>query len=59
MRKHCVFILHSDWLPYYFLNNRELVSGDLISTLKNGWGFAYHFQRHKQEMTQVNLVLQN
>ena len=22
-------------------------------------GFTYHFQKHKQEMTQVKLVLQN
>ena len=42
-----------------FLNDRELVSGYLISTLGNSLSFAYDFQRHKQEMTQVKLVLQN
>ena len=42
-----------------FLNDRELVSGYLISTSGNGLSFAYDFQRHKQEMTQVKLALQN
>ena len=42
-----------------FLNDRELISGYLISTLRNNLSFACHFQKHKQEMTQVELVLQN
>ena len=42
-----------------FLNGKELVSGPLISTLGDSLDFAYDFQRHKQEMTQVKLGLQN
>jgi len=42
-----------------FLNDRELVNGCLISILGSSLNFAYDFQRHKQEMTQDRLVLQN
>ena len=42
-----------------FLSDKELVSGYLISTLANSLSFAYGFQRHKQEMTQVQLIWQN
>lgn len=42
-----------------FLNGKELVSGPLISTLGDSLDFAYDFQGHKQEMTQVKLGLQN
>ena len=42
-----------------FLNDRELVNGCLISILGDSLSFAYDFQRPKQEMTQVKLVLQN
>lgn len=41
------------------LNDRELGSGYLISSLGNSLSFANDFQRYKQEMTQVNLALQN
>ena len=40
-----------------FLNDRELVSGYLIWTLRNS--FAGGFQRHKQEMSQLKLALQS
>jgi len=42
-----------------FLNNRELVNGYLITTLRNSLSFAYDFPRCKEEMTQVMLVLWN
>ena len=41
-----------------FLNYRELVSGYITLSLGTSLSFAYDFQRHKQEMTQVKLVLQ-
>ena len=40
------------------LNDRELVSGSIISTLENILSFVYDFQMHIQEMTQVKLALQ-
>lgn len=40
-----------------FINDRESVSGYLISTLGNSLCFAYDFQKHKEEITQVKLVL--
>lgn len=40
-----------------FVNDRELVSGYLISTLINS--FACGFQGLKQEMSQLKLVLQS
>ena len=42
-----------------FLNDRELASGYLISSLGKGLSFAYDFQQHKSEMTQVKLALHN
>lgn len=42
-----------------FLSGKELISGPLISTLGDSLDFAYDFQGHKQEMTQVKLGLQN
>lgn len=42
-----------------FLNDKELLSGYLISTLGNLSSFAYDFQGHKQEVTQIKLVLPN
>ena len=42
-----------------FLNDKELFNGCHMSNLRNSVSFAYDFQRHKQEMTQVKLVLQN
>lgn len=42
----------------FFLNNRELVSGCLITIVANSLRFAYDFQRHKQEMAQVKLAVQ-
>lgn len=51
------FILDRDWDNVrIFSNNRELVSGHLISILENSPSFAYDFQRCKQEMTPVNFV---
>ena len=41
------------------LNDRELVSGYVLSALGNSLSFAYDFHRHKQEMTHVKLTLQN
>ena len=41
-----------------FLNDREVVSGYCMSILGNSWSFAYDFQRHKQETTQVKFILQ-
>ena len=40
-----------------FLNNRELVSSYFLSILGKSLSFVYDFQRHKQEMTQVKLIL--
>jgi len=42
-----------------FLNHRELVSGYLPSTLGNSSHFAHDVLRHKQEVIQVKLTLQN
>lgn len=39
--------------------NSRIFGGYLILTLGNSSSFAYAFQRHNQEMTQVKLVLQN
>ena len=41
------------------LNDRELASGQLVFTSGNSLNFTHDFQRHKPEMTQVKLVLQN
>ena len=41
------------------LNDRELVSGSIISTLGNNLNFGYDFQMHTKEMMQVKLALQN
>lgn len=59
-----VTVYSSQWLvwSYYvkiLLNDRELVSGSNTSTLGNSLSFAYDFQMHTQEMTQVKLALQN
>lgn len=40
------------------LYSRELVSGYLISVLRNCLNFTYDFQRHKQEMIQFKVLLQ-
>ena len=48
-------ILHSDFV----LNDRETISGYLISTMGNRLSFAYDFQRHKKEVTKSKLVLKN
>lgn len=42
-----------------FLNDRQLVSGYFILILGKEFKFCLWFQRHKQEGTQVKLVLQN
>ena len=53
-------IFHSDFFNIgIFSDGRQLVSSYLILTVGNSLSFAYDFQRHKQEMTHVNLVLQN
>lgn len=38
-------------------DNIALFRARLPSTLANGSRFAYHFQRHKQEMTRVEFAL--
>lgn len=58
MRKQ-QFILHSFGYIRIFLNGREFVSVFPHTNFGNCSSFAYDFQRHKQEMTQVKLVLQN
>lgn len=39
------------------VNVEELVSGYLISTWSNEVSFAYNFQKHKEEVTQLGLEL--
>lgn len=46
-------------LQISYLNYDELVNSHRIPALEIVLSFAYDFQRHKQEMTQVELVLQN
>lgn len=46
-------ISYNFWI---FLNNRKLISSHLISILGSNLSFAYDFQRHKQEVTQVKLT---
>ena len=45
--------------PRVFLNGRELISGYLLLVWEINLNFAYGFQRQKQEMTEVKIVLQN
>lgn len=42
-----------------YLNDRELDSDCLISTLGNSLSSAYDFQKRKQEMIQVKFILEN
>lgn len=42
-----------------FLNDRECFNGYLLSTVGNSSRFAYDFQRHRQKMAEVKVILQN
>ena len=59
MRRQRLFFIEICYNIVIFLNDRELVSGYLKSIFENSLIFPYDIQRHKQEMTQVKLVLQN
>ena len=59
MRKQWLLFTVVGYNIRVFLNDKELISGYLIPTLGNSLSFAYYFQKHKQEMTQVKLALQN
>ena len=57
MWRQCLFFTVIGYNIRIFLNERKLVSGYFIAILGNSLSFAYDFQRHKQEVTQVKLAL--
>ena len=57
MWRQWLFISQFGYSIRIFLNERELVRGYLISIWDNSLSFVYDFQRHKQEVTQVKLIL--